>query len=264
MQFRTFALSSAATLSLSFAAHAQMSGGAASGGATSSAPAAPPAQTAPQETYTPAPPPPPPPPPTDGWYLGLGAGWDSPDDLKFGDILGNTGTLQRNDNILLAGAIGYRFPDMPIRLEVEGGYTWHDIHQIQFSGGPAGGTSASTSGHSDLGHVLVNAVYDIPLTDRWAVSLGAGAGGGFSDLSVNSSALGISGSASKAGFMWQGIGGLTYKVAPNMDLFADYRYRDAMTSRDVTLNNGDIVHVHNTTENAVLVGLRWYLWSPGY
>jgi opacity protein-like surface antigen len=254
MNIRVIALSSVALLALTISASAQESGGATSGGATSSAPSAPPAQPAQEQTYTP---PPPPPPPMEvghgGWYLGLGAGWASLGNIKFNDDLGNTGSFNTNDGVIAVGALGYKLPTMPIRIEFEGGYDWHGLSSIEVNG-----VSASATGHANLGHALVNGVYDIPIAPRWAISLGAGAGAAFTDFS-GSTTGGLTVSRNKTDFMWQGIGGLTYNVSPDVDLFVDYRYRDAMTSGSFTTAGGDIVHVHNTSENVVLAGLRWYM-----
>lgn len=258
MTAKTIALSGAALLAMTLTGFAQESGGAASGGATSSAPTAAPEQPAPQQTYTPPPPPPPAPTPIlGGWYFGIGGGWDEQNGIKFNNFTtGDSGTVNTNDNALVIGSIGYRLPTLPLRLEVEGGYTWHDVHTIDNAVG-----NFPASGHANLGHVLVNAVYDIPLGERWALSLGGGVGAAFTNYSIDTGS--ISGSASNTNLMWQGIGGISYRLSPNMDLFADYRYRAANTSKDVTLNNGDLAKIHDTTENAVLVGLRWYMWSPG-
>jgi opacity protein-like surface antigen len=256
MNIRTIALSGAAMLALTISAAAQESGGAASGGATSSAPSSPPAQQAPEQTYTPPPPAPPPPPMETGhggWYLGLGAGWANLDNVKFNDNLGNTGAFNTNDGVIAVGALGYKLPTIPIRIELEGGYDWHGLSSIEVNG-----VSASASGHANLGHALVNGVYDIPIAPRWAISLGAGAGAAFTDFAGNTTG-GLTVSRNKTDFMWQGIGGITYNVSPDVDLFVDYRYRDAMTSGSFTTPGGDIIHVHNTSENVVLAGLRWYM-----
>jgi opacity protein-like surface antigen len=190
-----------------------------------------------------------------GWYLGAAGGWDMQNSIKWDDALGAYGEVKTNDNALALGSIGYRFPASPFRLEVEGGYSWHDIDTISDQ---SLGIVAQGSGHVNLGHVLANAIYDFPIAPRWAISIGAGAGMGFADYTVNAP---ITGSLSKTGFMWQGIGGLTFNMAPNLDLFSEYRYRNAQTGTSVALP-GDSLHVHGITENAVIAGLRWYLSPP--
>ncbi len=251
MKFCTIALCGAALAAFTLSAAAQESGGGTSGGAASSAPSAPAEQPAPPQTYTPPPPPPPPPPAyiPGGWYLGLGGGWDNRNNTQINDSLGNNGHLETNDNAIALGSFGYRLPQLPLRLEFEGGYTWHDIN-----GFVENGTGFPAKGHANLGHALFNAVYDLPIAPRWALSVGAGAGAGFADYSTNV----IAGSLNKNGFMWQGIGGISYHLAPNIDLFTDYRYRDAQTGTSVNVA-GDNVRIHGITENAVVAGFRWYL-----
>jgi opacity protein-like surface antigen len=255
MNIRMIALSGAALLALTISAAAQQSGGSTSGGATTSAP---PEQPAPQPTYTPPPPPPAPMQPAaeyipGGWYVGIGGGWDGMNNIKFNDDLGNSGDLQTNDNPIVVAALGYRFPASPFRVELEGGYDWHKLNRLDYDG-----ASFAASGHANLGSALVNGIYDFQFAPRWALSLGAGVGAGFSDFSASTP---VTLSSSKTDFMWQGIGGLSYGLAPNTDLFVDYRYRDAMTSGNVTGAGGGVVHVHDVTENVVLAGLRWYV-SP--
>jgi opacity protein-like surface antigen len=186
-----------------------------------------------------------------GWYLGLGAGWDNQNNIKFNESLGGFGDLSTKDGAIAVGSLGYRFPTMPLRIELEGGYDWHKLDNVDLNG-----VSAAGSGHANLGSALVNAIYDIPIAPRWAISLGAGAGAAFTDFSASAP---ITLSRSKTDFMWQGIGGITYNVGPNTDLFVDYRYRNAMTSGNFTTPGGDIVHVHDVSENAVIAGLRWYI-----
>jgi opacity protein-like surface antigen len=258
MNIRMIALSGAALLALTISAAAQESGGATSGGATSSAPSAPPEQPAPQPTYTPPPPPPSPMPPAaeyipGGWYMGLGAGWDALNNINFNDNLGNYGDLKTNDSALVIGSLGYRFPASPFRVELEGGYDWHKLNQLSYDG-----VSVAASGHANLGSALVNGIYDFQFAPRWALSIGGGVGAGFTNFNASTP---VTLSSSKTDLMWQGIGGLSYSLAPNTDLFVDYRYRDAMSSGSVVGPSGNIIHVHDVTENVVLAGLRWYV-SP--
>ncbi len=62
-------------------------------------------------------------------------------------------------------------------------------------------------------------------------------------------------------FMYQGIGGITYSLDRNVDLFVDYRYRSMVGS------GGDnvlapVIRTRNVNEQAVMAGFRWYPWAP--
>ncbi|MGH6877270.1 MAG: outer membrane protein, partial [Rhizomicrobium sp.] len=65
------------------------------------------------------------------------------------------------------------------------------------------------------------------------------------------------------GFMWQGIGGVSFEIAPDADLFVDYRYRDAQ-AREITYTPFyGPVGSHGITENVVMAGVRFYLAPTG-
>ena len=78
----------------------------------------------------------------DGFYVGLGAGWDNQSNIKLDQFLltpaaggpAATGTVSTNDGAIVAGTLGYKFPINPIRLEFESGYDWHSNSQFQSSG----------------------------------------------------------------------------------------------------------------------------------
>jgi opacity protein-like surface antigen len=242
MNYRLVALAGASLLAFTLAAAAQESGGATSGGATSSAPAAPPMQ--------PPPPPPPmaPPPPapapmaemmTQGWYAGLGAGFDHLDNLKIDSPLG-TGTVKTNDSALVTGSWGYRFPD---RFRVEGEIGW-DQH----------GFGSGVGGHASLWSFLLNGAYDFKLGPRWDYTVGAGAGIG--ELGINTSGV----SESNQGFMWQAFTGFDYWVCHNMSVNLDARYRE------VSVNDhydafGIPFQVKAAHERALMLSVRWYPWA---
>jgi opacity protein-like surface antigen len=177
--------------------------------------------------------------------------------VRLTDSFGDLGTFKTDGGGLALGAIGYKNFGSNIRVEVEGGYTWHNIHQFDFNG-----TSNPAGGHSDLGHVLFNGIYDIPVSDIWSISLGGGVGIGFEDFRTGNPVL--SGRVNEDGFMWQAIGGLNYKILPNMEAFVDYRYRDVAVSNRQPIIGGGSVTVYGPSENAVIGGIRWYLWSPSY
>jgi hypothetical protein len=64
----------------------------------------------------------------DGFYVGLGAGWDNQNNIKLYQSLltpspgGSpaSGTVSTNDGAIIAGTLGYKLPMMPIRLEFDG------------------------------------------------------------------------------------------------------------------------------------------------
>ncbi|HTC82782.1 MAG TPA: outer membrane beta-barrel protein, partial [Rhizomicrobium sp.] len=162
---------------------------------------------------------------TEGWYLGLGAGWDHQNKISIKSTAGSpvplaASSLKSSDGAIVAGAFGYAW-DNGLRVEWEDSYTSHSF-------------KAGNGGSDSLLGFMVNAVYDIPLGDNWKLSLGGGAGmgrarihatGTIAPLPVANGGTGDLVLGSQTGFQWQGIAGIAYSISPDVDLFADFRYR---------------------------------------
>src|SRR5215469_14295380 len=70
----------------------------------------------------------------EGWYLGLGAGWDHMNAVKMTSTFPFTLHVQHGDTALVVGSVGYRF-DNNVRIEFETGYASHDAqHLVNVSG----------------------------------------------------------------------------------------------------------------------------------
>ena len=189
-----------------------------------------------------------------GWYLSLAGGWD---DLNNVDLKTDTGGLitdnrMNSDNsYLVTGAIGYRFQDH-FRLELEPGYSPHNFKDTTIG-------ALTYDGHDRIASAMANIVYDMPLSDRFTFSIGGGAGAGRDDLFAHSGAT-VLAQGDQTGFMWQGIAGLSYSLTRNLDLTLDYRYRSLMQNTDYsTTLAGTTVKGGNPNDQAVLLGLRWYM-----
>lgn len=186
----------------------------------------------------------------DGWYIGLGAGWDHlRDPTVVGD--GIDGKLNTKDSAIVAATLGYKF-DAPFRLELEDGWDRHSTNDFT-----SGGLSFPSDGHAEVRSAMINGIYDVHVLPRIRLSLGAGAGVGNSRIKFdNPFGAGHFSTNSGAKFMWQGIGGLTYEASRNLDLYVDYHYRNLRSG-----SNDDIaapLGSHNLTEQVVMAGIRWY------
>ncbi len=186
----------------------------------------------------------------EGWYVGLGAGWDQLNNPKIqGD--GLDGKLGTRDTAIIAGTLGYRIPGMPIRFEAEGAWDRHDTRSFA-----DGGTTFLTDGHAEVRSLMGNALYDVHVMPRVKLSVGAGAGVGQDRIKfADPLAPGEFRTGMRTGFMWQAIGGVTFDVTPQLDLFAEYHYRDL---RNGSNNPAQPYATHSLTENAVIAGFRWY------
>jgi opacity protein-like surface antigen len=196
----------------------------------------------------------------EGLYLGLGAGWDGQNNATVDQLAPpfQSGTVVTNDGLLIAGTLGYKLPEIPLRLEFESGYDWHSVNSFQ---GPAGATSAS--GHSNVASELVNALYDFPIAPGWNLYGGGGVGEGHVYFAPNFTSDGSEiARTDQWGFMWQGIAGASFEIAPDAELFVDYRYRDAEAHGTAFTPSVGPVGTHALTENVVLAGVRFYMF-PG-
>lgn len=186
----------------------------------------------------------------DGWYLGLGAGWDHLRDPK---IVGSgiDGKLASKDSAIFGATVGYKF-DAPLRVEFETAWDRHGTGDFQ-----SGGASFPSSGHAEVGSAMINAIYDVHVLPHVRISLGAGAGAGNSRIKFdNPFGAGHFSTRSGTRFMWQAIGGLTYEASPNFDLFVDYHYRNLRTGSNNSI--AALLESHNLAEHVVMAGMRWY------
>src|ERR1700754_4110802 len=76
----------------------------------------------------------------EGWYLGLGGGWDHQNGIRGTSSVAPTvtGVAKSEDGAIIAGTFGYAW-DNGLRLEAEDAYTSHDFSN------PIGGSSSITS-----------------------------------------------------------------------------------------------------------------------
>src|SRR4051812_34310808 len=81
----------------------------------------------------------------EGLYLGLEAGWSSPDDIHFHNVNAD-GRFRLDDGGLYGGSIGYKWVE-GLRLEFEVSYVQYDVHHSDAFGfvAPAGGHVSQTA-----------------------------------------------------------------------------------------------------------------------
>ena len=188
----------------------------------------------------------------DGWYIGLGAGWDH---LNGPKVVGSgiDGKLDTNDTAIVAGTVGYKF-DAPFRMEFEGAWDRHGTGDFIDN---VTGANFPSGGHAEVRSAMINALYDVRLMPRLRLSLGAGAGIGNDRIKFdNPFGAGHFSTGSGTKFMWQGIGGLTYEASRNLDLYVDYHYRNLMAGSGNSI--AAPIRNHDLTEHVVMAGFRWY------
>jgi len=199
-----------------------------------------------------------------GWYVGVeaGANWlQDTDDLV--TVFGGNFTsvnIDYDTGWAAIATVGYAFWESNWRVELEGAYRSNEIDNGIAKGfGPIpAGATVITDGSVSEASLMVNAIYDIHLTDRLTLSLGAGAG--IANVNFELDNVPVPVDDREWGFAWQGIAGLSYAISDRLDLTLNYRYHRVEDDLDFqTL--GFIGNKLDTLENhTVTVGLRWDLY----
>jgi outer membrane protein OmpA-like peptidoglycan-associated protein len=190
---------------------------------------------------------------TDGWYLGLGAGW-----TKFARVnvaadspLGSAVyPLEPEESFLVLGSLGYRWNHF--RLENEFSWSHSDL---------AVGGFADTSGHVEPKAYFMNALYDYPLSPRWSLTAGGGIGVGI--VSIAGDFAGTRYLANnEAHFGAQGIVGLTYSFSDKVDIGVDWRYRQFFGADNFSCGPGCQARYEDTHDQAVMLSVRFFMTPP--
>ncbi len=156
----------------------------------------------------------------DGWYIGLEGGGSWVDDWShsFG---GEASTSTYETGWLALATVGYGWNHF--RLEFEAGYRNNDLEGYVIGGAPIAGAAGTLWEATAMANVL----YDLSLTDKLSLSLGAGAGGDFSNYEIAHPTLGTAEDDSW-NFAYQGIAGINYMVTRRAQLYLNYRYLRAL------------------------------------
>jgi outer membrane protein OmpA-like peptidoglycan-associated protein len=197
---------------------------------------------------------------THGWYLGFGTGWTTLGSVNY--LLGApagpvTGKVDFGDDAAINLIGGYRF-QVPLRLETEIHFADHQANLLRPDGSAAVGLAGDAA---DLSF-LVNATYDYPLSEHFALTLGAGAGVSIFEPNIQNAA-GHSISDSQTPFTWQVLAGFTARLNDRLELQADWRYRgiDA-TDHTFLATQASPFTLQSKNVQAVMLSLRWFVEEP--
>lgn len=186
-----------------------------------------------------------------GWYIGIGSGANSPIDttvtVRNGAVSAST-SATFDDTYRVAAVGGYAVGNF--RVEGEFNYTKPALTKDDAQ---AVGFDSLEIQESTL---LVNALYDYPLSDKWALTVGVGVGASGMDMNYT---VGMTHKGTDvSGFVWQLIAGTSVKVSDHTTLQFDYRYSDI---RDVNfqLTSSSSITTSSAASHNVMVSLRYAL-----
>lgn len=150
-----------------------------------------------------------------GWYVSLEGGGNWIEDIDAvltrdpdppGGGVATSQTFEAETGWAVLASVGYGFGG-GWRAEFEAGYRHNE-------------TTLVTAAEFEEWSAMLNVLYDIPLTERVALTLGAGAGADHLNLDVGVLAF----DEDDWHFAYQGIAGLSYELTDKVDLFVNYRY----------------------------------------
>jgi OOP family OmpA-OmpF porin len=169
--------------------------------------------------------------PIQGLYVGAGAGYNLPQNIRVtplsGDLAGSHLRLEENGGVDLTGSVGYALGD-GWRFEVEGDWIRNGISKLVRTPLPT-----TASGNVRTYGVMANALYDFDIKSPYVFPyLGAGLGYMWTSLHntsfVSPGGFSFSSDSNEGRFAWQLIAGLSFPVpnTPGLSLLTQYRFLD--------------------------------------
>lgn len=195
------------------------------------------------------------------WYVSAGAGANWAQDTSPLTAGGDTLETEFDTGWIVAGAIGYRW--LPnFRGELETAYRENDVDSV-FESPNAGGPFFHTNVGGDITQfsIMANALYDIAVDGNFNLTVGAGVGAAETDFNTTlAGSPRILDADDDWSFAYQFIGGVSYAMSQNADLFVEYRYFASGDHEVVTYPLGaPRVDEVDPDNHAVSAGVRFYL-----
>ena len=166
-----------------------------------------------------------------GWYFSLEGGANWVKDLSFDEQATSLGVVTHIHPVTNGGetgwaalaSVGYGLGNR-WRIEVEGGYRHNempDLTSFYQNATTTNATFVTNSSASELREftIMANVMYDVPLTERMSLTLGAGAGGDYAQYEASGF-----GEDETWNFAYQGVVGLNYAMGRQSQLYLRYRY----------------------------------------
>jgi len=190
------------------------------------------------------------------WYIGGSAGMNWVGNTDPATFFNFSLDTDFDAGWALMGNVGYRWSDESVRTELELGYRDNNVGGIVHGGAPL----TNADGELEQFSLMVNVLYDIPLANDIALTLGGGIGGARTNFNASGGGdIVIVDSGDDWAFAYQGIAGLSYAVSRQTDIFVEYRYlvnpsHDIVTYPPPNVPRAESVDFDNQT---VAIGFRF-------
>jgi opacity protein-like surface antigen len=182
-----------------------------------------------------------------GFYFELAPGATLPLDSELDGGVG----LEADTGFDATGAIGYGF-NGGARLEFEVSFRRNELSQTTAAGTAFGVPVAAgqpIDGDQSFVVWMLNGYYDIPLEGRLVPYIGAGAGG--VRVALESSGLALD--VHEAGFAYQGLAGVRYRISPNVWARLGYGY---FATDELAFAATDASFASHVVELGLAIGFR--------
>ena len=197
-----------------------------------------------------------------GWYVSLegGANWvEDWDHTQFTTVAGalvdqDPASSSFDTGWAVLASVGYGWNNW--RGELEFGYRHND--QDAATSYDPGPFQFTNSGELREVTLMANVLYDIPVTDKMTVSLGAGAGADYAELDYAPNIAGFQ-DDDHWSFAYQGIAGISYAVGSQTSLFLNYRYlRVTDPEFDFRPSVNQYLEGDDFVKHTATIGLRYH------
>jgi opacity protein-like surface antigen len=189
-----------------------------------------------------------------GWYVGLEAGASIVQDTDaiFQSTLAGVPTFtytpigRFDTGWAIVATLGYALQGW----RVEGEVAWRSNDKDQFT------APLPSTGDLDELTAMFNLTYEIPLAERFGLTVGGGAGVDYAMLEI----AGLD--DSDINFAYQGIAALNYGISDSTEVTLAYRYLHVLDPEfDERTNPGIIVRFDDFSKHALTLGVR-YTFAP--
>jgi outer membrane protein OmpA-like peptidoglycan-associated protein len=199
---------------------------------------------------------------TEGWYISVDGGgswvkeWDHTRTLETwcGPVI-KEAVAEFETGWAAFGAFGFGVSNW--RFEAEGGYRQNGLEASvrKWNG-------LRPDGDGDLTEIsaMINVLYDVPLFDRFSLSIGVGAGGDYTTLEFDTGWGPVDHSEWR--FAYQGIAGLNYALTDMLAIFVNYRFAN-VNGNDIQVASDYRIEGDEFQKHAATAGVRFQLSSPG-
>jgi len=161
-----------------------------------------------------------------------------------------------DEGLAAFGAFGYAFRNW--RFELEGGYRQNDVGTYTKIY-RRGSHSFDPDGELTEASLMANIAYDIRLFERFSLSIGAGAGGDYTMLKLDTHFPPVD--EGDFHFAYQGLAGLNYAITNATAVFVSYRFARVT---DIGFDPTDHIRLEgdDLEKQSATAGVRFALFSP--